>query len=62
MKLVKIGDGWINPEKVVMVYRRNSSTCVLFEETHDFYGNLVSDLDVDKPLDEVVAIINGGLE
>lgn len=58
MKLVKIDRGWINPSAVSVVVPSSKSdyqtSIYLKGDDIPIYSNL--------PLDEVVAIINGGLE
>ncbi|MBJ6746714.1 hypothetical protein JEQ21_09790 [Streptococcus sp. 121] len=64
MKLVKIDTGWVKPSKVIMVEEtevnpldvNNSKiwTRVILEDAHVVHTQL--------SVDEVVAIINGGLE
>lgn len=58
MKLVKIGNDWIAPQKVMwidqIVVDKKLKTRVCMQDG--------CTTKVDLPLDEVAAIINGGLE
>lgn len=60
MKLVKIDDVWVNPANVFQVQPGENNCCYILCNAYEVSSlNL---LRVDKPIDEVVAIINGGLE
>lgn len=61
MKLVKIGGVWLNPTKVIRVEGFNNITLITHEEHKTLFGPPVNLIQVDLPLEEVAAIINGGL-
>lgn len=61
MKLVKVKeDLWINPVTVFQVQASENDSCYIVFNAYE--SSSMNILRVDRPLDEVVAIINGGLE
>ena len=62
MKLVKIGNSWINPTKVIGVEPVNNGSVIFLEEHKTSIVSQRFAIEVAAPIHEVVAIINGGLE
>lgn len=62
MKLVKIGNSWINPTKVIGVEPFDGGSIVFIEKHTLSITNQRFAIEVSGPVDEVAAIINGGLE
>lgn len=62
MKLVKIGNSWISPTEVIGVEPFSGGSVVFIKEHKTSIMSQRFAIEVAAPIDEVVAIINGGLE